>query len=99
MEYQFDTDVQEKEKVKKPSRYVVILLNDDFTPMEFVVGILENIFHKNSSEAEQIMMQIHKSGQAVAGNYPFDIAETKAIQTMDIARANEYPLNARVSEA
>jgi len=79
-------------KTKKPSMYKVLLLNDDYTPMEFVVHVLENIFNKSRQEATDIMMQVHRRGVGVCGIYTFEVAETKVTQVMDFARANEQPL-------
>lgn len=79
-------------KTKKPSMYKVLLLNDDYTPMEFVVHVLESIFHKSRQEATDIMMQVHRRGVGTCGIYTFEVAETKVAQVMDFARVNEQPL-------
>lgn len=79
-------------RTKKPSLYKVLLLNDDYTPMEFVVHILERFFNKNKQEATDIMLHVHRRGVGVCGIYTFEIAETKVNQVMDFARANEQPL-------
>jgi ATP-dependent Clp protease adaptor protein ClpS len=89
---QADTLLKPKPKAKKPSMYKVILLNDDYTPMDFVIHILEKFFHKNNTEAAEIMMQVHRRGVGVCGIYTFEIAETKVTQVMDYARKNEQPL-------
>ena len=68
-----------KDKVTRPSMYQVILLNDDYTPMEFVVEVLMKYFSKNIDEANQVMLHVHKSGMGLCGVYPFDIAETSSI--------------------
>ena len=81
-----------KTKTKKPSMYKVLLLNDDYTPMEFVVHILERIFHKSHEEATQIMLHVHQKGIGVCGVYTYEIAETKVNQVMDLARQNQHPL-------
>ncbi len=81
-----------KTKTKKPSMYKVLLLNDDYTPMEFVVHILERIFHKSHEEATQIMLHVHQKGIGVCGVYTYEIAETKVSQVVDIARRNQHPL-------
>lgn len=81
-----------KVKTKRPPMYKVILLNDDFTPMDFVVSVLEQIFRKTHSEAMNLMLQIHQKGAALAGIYTRDVAETKADQVVEYARINEYPL-------
>lgn len=81
-----------KEKVKKPSMYKVLLLNDDYTPMDFVVHVLEKFFGKNQQEATDIMMQVHRKGVGLCGIFTYEIAETKVTQVMDFSRANEQPL-------
>ena len=81
-----------KTKTKKPSMYKVLLLNDDYTPMEFVVHILERVFHKSHEEATQIMLHVHQKGIGVCGVYTYEIAETKVSQVVDIARRNQHPL-------
>ena len=81
-----------KPKTKKPSMYRVLLLNDDFTPMEFVVHVLERYFNKDAQEATQIMLHVHQKGIGVCGIFPFEIAETKVIQVTDLARKNQHPL-------
>lgn len=79
-------------KTKKPSLYKVLLLNDDYTPMEFVVHVLERFFGKNRDEATQIMLMVHQKGIGVCGVYTFEVAETKVTQVIDLARQNEHPL-------
>ncbi len=79
-------------KTKKPSMYKVLLLNDDYTPMEFVVYILERFFSKSRSEATDIMLHVHRRGVGLCGVYTYELAETKVAQVMDFARANEQPL-------
>lgn len=81
-----------KPKTQKPSMYKVLLLNDDYTPMEFVVHVLESIFKKSRQEATDIMLHVHRRGVGVCGIYTFEVAETKVAQVMDFARANEQPL-------
>ena len=81
-----------KPKTKKPSMYKVLLLNDDFTPMEFVVHILERFFNIDHQQAVSIMLTIHKKGLAVVGVYPHEIAETKVAQVMEFSRKNQHPL-------
>ncbi|MCX8028141.1 MAG: ATP-dependent Clp protease adapter ClpS [Thermodesulfovibrionales bacterium] len=78
--------------IQKPRLYKVILLNDDYTTMDFVVYILERIFNKSPLEATAIMLNVHKNGRGVAGIYPKDIAETKINEVHQIARDNNYPL-------
>ena len=79
-------------KTKKPAMYKVLLLNDDFTPMEFVVHVLEKFFSKNRAEATDIMLHVHRRGVGICGVFTYEIAETKVAQVMDFARANEQPL-------
>ena len=81
-----------KPRPKKPSMYKVLLLNDDFTPMDFVVHILERFFGKNRQEASDIMMNVHRKGVGVCGVYTYEVAETKVTQVLDHARQHEYPL-------
>ncbi len=77
---------------KKPSMYRVLLLNDDFTPMDFVVHVLERFFSKTREEATDIMLQVHRKGVGTCGVYTYEVAETKVNQVMDFARKNEHPL-------
>lgn len=79
-------------KTKKPSMYKVLLLNDDYTPMEFVVHVLERFFNKNRQEATDIMLHVHRRGVGLCGIFTYEVAETKVAQVMDFARANEQPL-------
>lgn len=81
-----------KEKTKKPSLYKVLLLNDDYTPMEFVVHILERYFNKNRSEAEKVMLQVHHRGVGVCGVFTYEVAETKVTQVMLFAQEHQHPL-------
>jgi len=81
-----------KEQLQPPPQYKVILLNDDFTPMDFVTELLKNLFHKSSDEAENIMLHIHRQGRGIGGIYPFDIAETKQYQTLSLSRRQGHPL-------
>ena len=89
-----DTDVitETKPKTKRPPLYKVMLLNDDFTPMEFVVMVLERFFGVNQSQAFEIMLTVHEKGLAVVGVFSHEIAETKVVQVMDAARQNQHPL-------
>lgn len=79
-------------KTKKPSLYRVLLLNDDYTPMEFVVLVLQEVFNKNREEAMRIMLHVHNQGVGECGTYPFEVAETKVARVMDSARQNQHPL-------
>ena len=84
--------VKAKPKTKKPSMYKVLMLNDDYTPMEFVVHILERFFNKNRQEATRIMMHVHRRGVGICGVYTYEVAETKVTQVMDFARQHQHPL-------
>ena len=79
-------------KTKKPSLYKVLLLNDDYTPMEFVVHILEKIFGKNREEAVDVMLHVHRHGVGMCGVYTFEVAETKVAQVIEFARRHQHPL-------
>ena len=79
-------------KVGEPQDYRVILLNDDYTAMDFVVEVLMVVFHKKSEDAARIMLDVHKKGKGIVGQYPWDIASTKAEQVHEAARENEFPL-------
>ena len=79
-------------KPKLPSIYKVIILNDDFTPMEFVSNVIQKIFRKSSDEATRIMLQIHTEGIGICGMYPFEIAETKMNQVLNLAKESQHPL-------
>ncbi|HUK10838.1 MAG TPA: ATP-dependent Clp protease adapter ClpS [Stellaceae bacterium] len=84
--------VKAKPKTKKPSMYKVLMLNDDYTPMEFVVHILERFFAKSREEATRIMWHVHRRGVGVCGVYTYEVAETKVTQVMDFARQHQHPL-------
>jgi ATP-dependent Clp protease adaptor protein ClpS len=79
-------------RTKKPSLYRVLLLNDDYTPMEFVVYVLERFFQKSQEEATTIMLHVHQNGVGLCGVYTYEVAETKVAQVLDLARRNEHPL-------
>ena len=81
-----------KPKIKKPALYKVLLLNDDYTPMEFVVMLLESVFRKNQEEATRIMLHVHQRGVGICGVFTYDVAETKVNQVMDLAQRHEHPL-------
>ena len=81
-----------KQKLKAPKRFDVILLNDDYTTMEFVVEVLQQFFNKEFKAAEEIMLKIHIDGEAVCGTYSYDVAQTKVTQVIDYSRQNEQPL-------
>lgn len=90
--YEDGLAVKVKTRTKKPAMYKVLLLNDDFTPMEFVVYVLERVFRRTNSEANDIMLKVHNDGVGIAGVYTYEIAETKVDQAMSLARKNEHPL-------
>jgi len=79
-------------RTKKPSLYRVLLLNDDYTPMEFVVYVLERYFQKTREEATTIMLHVHQNGVGLCGVFTYEVAETKVAQVLDLARRNEHPL-------
>lgn len=87
-----------KVKTKRPPYFKVVLLNDDFTPMDFVVFILKDIFRKNHEDAISTMLEIHNKGAGIGGVYTRDVAETKAELAITLARRNEYPLQCRVEK-
>ena len=86
------TIVKARPKTKKPSMYRVLLLNDDYTPMEFVVHVLERFFGKNREAATEIMLHVHHRGVGVCGVYTYEVAETKVAQTIEFARRHQHPL-------
>lgn len=85
-------------KTKKPSMYKVLMLNDDYTPMEFVVHVLERFFGKNRDEATQIMLHVHQKGVGVCGVFTYEVAETKVTQVMDLARQQQHPLQCTIEK-
>lgn len=95
-----DTETQQRNLVTtnivEPRKFKVIILNDDHTPMEFVVDVLMNIFNHDQASSEQLMLSIHNEGSAVAGIYPYEIAEQKGIETTHLARQAGYPLNVKI---
>jgi len=86
------TITEVRPKTKRPSLYRVLLLNDDYTPMEFVVLVLQDVFNKSREEAMRIMLHVHNQGVGECGIYPFEVAETKVTRVMDTARKNQHPL-------
>ncbi len=86
-------------KTKKPSQYRVLLLNDDYTPMEFVVGLLMGVFKKTQEEATKIMLDVHQNGIGVCGIYTFEVAETKVVQVLDAAKRHDHPLKCTLEKA
>jgi ATP-dependent Clp protease adaptor protein ClpS len=91
-------EVKELQEVKTPSLFRVFLINDDYTTMDFVVHVLEEIFHKNPVEAAQIMLHVHKNGKGLAGVYTKEIAETKIETVHKLARKSSFPLKCRMEK-
>jgi ATP-dependent Clp protease adaptor protein ClpS len=85
-------DTKVRPKTKKPSLYKVLLLNDDYTPMEFVIHVLERFFAKQHEEAVEIMLHVHQRGVGVCGVYTFEVAETKVTHVIELARRHQHPL-------
>jgi ATP-dependent Clp protease adaptor protein ClpS len=96
------TDIQLDEKIKvtvqEPKNWKVILLNDDSTPMEFVISLLIEIFKHTHATASDIMLQVHETGSGIAGTYSFEIAEAKAVESTSLARTNGHPLQIKLEE-
>lgn len=92
-------DSRTASKTERPKRYTVVFLNDDFTPMDFVVAVLQRFLGLDVDKAVQVTLDIHKKGRGAVGLYPFEVAETKAIQIMDAAKAYEFPLTCRPETA
>ena len=90
--------VKSRAKTEKPSMYKVLLLNDDYTPMEFVIHVLEHFFSKSQEEATKIMMHVHQKGVGVCGVFTYEIAETKVNQTMDLAQQHQHPLQCTIEK-
>ncbi len=84
---------------KKPSMFKVLMLNDDYTPMEFVVMVLKRFFHMDLEQATRVMLHVHQKGVGVCGIFPYEIAETKVNQVMDFARQNQHPLQCTLEKA
>ena len=93
-----NTKLDIKPKTKIPSLYRVLMMNDDYTPMEFVVHVLEQFFSKNQDEATQIMLHVHQKGVGVCGVFTYEVAETKVNQTMDMARQHQHPLQCTIEK-
>ncbi|CAK0776509.1 ATP-dependent Clp protease adapter protein ClpS [Gammaproteobacteria bacterium] len=87
---------EDKPKLKRPPMYKVILLNDDYTPMEFVVSILERFFAMNREKAVEVMLQVHTRGQGICGIFSYEVAETKVAQVNNYSRQNQHPLQCRM---
>ena len=89
---------KEKPDIKKPDMYAVVLINDDYTRMEFVIYVLQRIFKKSYEEAKKIMLLVHNEGKGICGIYSLDIAETKANQVIEFSRINQHPLECKVQK-
>lgn len=92
------TETLTRTKTKKPSQYQVVLLNDDYTPMDFVIEVLATIFNKSEIEATAIMLAVHQQGKGVCGIYSFEVAETKMLQVLEMSTQHQYPLQCQVEE-
>ncbi len=90
---------KKKLDLKKPGMYCVVLLNDDYTPRDFVVWVLQVVFHKGQSESERIMLEAHTRGRSIVGTYPLDIAKTYVAEVRRLADQNQFPLECRVEKA
>jgi ATP-dependent Clp protease adaptor protein ClpS len=86
------TITKTRPKTKRPNLYRVLLLNDDYTPMEFVILVLQDVFNKSREDAVQVMLHVHQKGVGECGVYPYEVAETKVTRVMDTARKNQHPL-------
>lgn len=95
-EVQIDEKI--KQKIQEPKRWKVVVLNDDTTPMDFVVGILTEIFKHTQETAKDITLEIHNNGSGIAGIYSFEIAEAKAVEATQLARSNGFPLQIKMEE-
>lgn len=98
-DHQIGLAIRPRAKPKKPSQFKVLMLNDDYTPMEFVVTVLRRFFHMDLEQATVVMLQVHQHGVGVCGVYPYEIAETKVNQVMDFARQNQHPLQCTLEKA
>ena len=98
LEQELGVITKEKPEVKKPNMYAVVLINDDYTPMEFVIYVLQTILKKSYEEAKKIMLLVHNEGKGICGIYSLDIAETKANQVIEFSRVNQHPLECKVQK-
>ncbi len=97
-DFETDSDIMFDNETKEPSLYRVIILNDDYTPMDFVIYVLQNIFGHDEGQAYQVMLDIHKKGAGLGGIYTYEIAETKSMQMNQFAKENKHPLKSFVEE-
>ena len=93
------SSVEEITKLKTPSRYNVVLLNDDSTPQEFVVNVLQTIFNRSTEQANVVMLEVHEKGRGIAGTYSYEVAEQKCVETITDARRNQFPLDVTIEKA
>jgi len=93
-----EEEIESALEIEEPTKYKVLLHNDDYTTIDFVVDILIGVFHKNTTEAEAIMMEVHKKGKSVCGIYTYEIAETKVYQVKELAKSSGFPLLATMEE-
>jgi ATP-dependent Clp protease adaptor protein ClpS len=93
------SSVAEITKLKPPSRYNVVLLNDDSTPQEFVVNILMTIYNRSTEQANSVMLDVHEKGRGIAGTYSYEVAEQKCVETITDARKNQFPLDVTIEKA
>ena len=94
-----ETALLTRDKTVTPKQYRVVLFNDDYTTQEFVVFLLETLFHKSPAEAVQVMLKVHKEGRGIAGVYTREVAETKVLQVHELAKTEGYPLRSVMEEA
>ncbi|WP_404482795.1 ATP-dependent Clp protease adapter ClpS [Novosphingobium sp. BL-52-GroH] len=98
-DHQIGIATKTRAKPKKPSQFKVLMLNDDYTPMEFVVMVLKRFFNMDLEQATRVMLHVHQKGVGVCGIFPYEIAETKVNQVMDFARQNQHPLQCTLEKA
>ena len=90
--------IKERPKTKRPSMYKVLMLNDDYTPMEFVVYVLQSFFEMSNDMAMQVMLHVHQRGVGICGVYTYEVAETKVAQVMNLAKENQHPLQCTIEK-
>jgi len=95
---EWDEETITSEEVQRPKKYKVILHNDDYTTMEFVIEVLRKVFHLSTADSEKVMLEVHNQGSGICGTYSFDIAETKVQQVMDMAKSSGHPLLCTMEE-
>ena len=95
---EFGIAIKERPKTKRPSMYKVLMLNDDYTPMEFVVYVLQSFFEMSNDMAMQVMLHVHQRGVGICGVYTYEVAETKVAQVMNLAKENQHPLQCTIEK-